>query len=112
MAQGMSTWENARQSRRQPSRLSIEEARKNAAKSRTVEAPACCRRGCRTPAAFRVRTFGCTSFVVDPPNGQIPPVTQAAAARRKAEVIISDEMIHDTRVIPLDGRLGARNRRQ
>lgn len=65
-----------------------------------------------TPAAFRVRTFGCTSFVVDPLNGQIPPVTPSAAARRKAEVIISDEMIHDTRVIPLDGRPGARNRRQ
>jgi hypothetical protein len=29
-------------------------------------------------------TFGYTSFVVDPPNGQIPPVTPAAAARRKA----------------------------
>jgi len=101
---------------------------------------------------FGVRTFGYTSFVVDPPNGQMPPVTPAAAARRKAmanvgtfgqgpfntfedfslydrcitrgvggifpvlygngiriaqtpnEVIISYEMIHDTRVIPLDNR--------
>jgi hypothetical protein len=101
---------------------------------------------------FGVRTFGYTSFVVDPPNGQIPAVTMAAQARRRAranqgtfgngpfntfedftlydrcitrgvggimpvlygngiriaqtpnEVIISYEMIHDTRVIPLDGR--------
>ena len=101
---------------------------------------------------FGVRTFGYTSFVVDPPNGQMPPITPAAAARRKAmanvgtfgqgpfntftdfslydrcitrgvggifpvlygngvriaqtpnDVIISYEMIHDTRVIPLDGR--------
>src|SRR5688572_7281759 len=101
---------------------------------------------------FGVRTFGYTSFVVEPANGQIPPITPAAAARRKAvanvgtfgqgpfntftdfslydrcitrgvggifpvlygngvriaqtpnDVIISYEMIHDTRVIPLDGR--------
>jgi hypothetical protein len=101
---------------------------------------------------FGVRTFGYTSFVVEPTNGQIPPITPAAAARRKAmanagtfgqgpfntftdfslydrcitrgvggifpvlygngvriaqtpnDVIISYEMIHDTRVIPLDGR--------
>jgi hypothetical protein len=101
---------------------------------------------------FGVRTFGYTSFVIDPPNGQIPAITAAAAARRKAmanvgtfgqgpfntftdfslydrcitrgvggifpvlygngvriaqtpsEVIVSYEMIHDTRVIPLDGR--------
>jgi hypothetical protein len=101
---------------------------------------------------FGVRTFGYTSVVVDPPNGQMPAVTPAAAARRKAEagigtfgsrpldtfedftlydrcitrgiggispvlygnglliaqtpneVIISYEMIHDTRVIPLDNR--------
>jgi len=101
---------------------------------------------------FGVRTFGYTSFVVEPANGQIPPITPAAAARRKAmanvgtfgpgpfntftdfslydrcitrgvggifpvlygngirivqtpnEVIVSYEMIHDTRVIPLDGR--------
>ena len=33
---------------------------------------------------FGVRTFGYTSFVVDPPNGQIPQVTPAALARRKA----------------------------
>jgi hypothetical protein len=83
MAQGMSTWENARQSRRKPSRLSIEETRKNAAKSRTVEASACCRRGCRTASAFRVRTFGCTSFVVDPPDGQIPPVTRLQRRDRR-----------------------------
>lgn len=99
-----------------------------------------------------VRTFGYTSVVIDPPSGQIPSITPAAAARRKAEagvgtfgtrplnsfedfslydrcitrgigginpvlygnglliaqtpseVIISYEMIHDTRVIPLDGR--------
>jgi hypothetical protein len=101
---------------------------------------------------FGVRTFGYTSFVVEPSNGQLPAVTPAAAARRKAmanvgtfgqgpfntftdfslydrcitrgvggifpvlygngiriaqtpnEVIISYEMIHDTRVVPLDGR--------
>jgi hypothetical protein len=101
---------------------------------------------------FGVRTFGYTSVVVEPANGQIPAVTPAAAARRKAEagigtfgtrrldtfadftlydrcitrgigginpvlygnglliaqtpneVIISYEMIHDTRVIPLDNR--------
>jgi hypothetical protein len=101
---------------------------------------------------FGVRTFGYTSLVVEPSNGQIPAVTAAAAARRKAmanvgtfgqgpfntftdfslydrcitrgvggifpvlygngiriaqtpnEVIISYEMIHDTRVVPLDGR--------
>jgi hypothetical protein len=107
---------------------------------------------------FGVRTFGYTSFVVDPPNGQMPALTQDALARRKAianqgtfgggpwddfddftlydrcitrgvpgsvmpvlygnglliaqspnEVVISYEMVHDTRVIPLDGRprLGA-----
>jgi len=102
---------------------------------------------------FGVRTFGYTSFVVDPPNGQVPALTPAAMARRKAvanqgtfgggpwddfddftlydrcitrgvpgsvmpvlygnglrivqtpnEVVISYEMVHDTRVIPLDGR--------
>ncbi len=102
---------------------------------------------------FGVRTFGYTSFVVDPPDGRMPAVTPAAAARRKAvegvgtfgtrpfnsfddfslydrcitrgvpgsvmpvlygngllitqtpnEVVISYEMVHDTRVIPLDGR--------
>jgi len=102
---------------------------------------------------FGVRTFGYTSFVIDPPNGQMPALTPAAAARRKAianqgtfgggpwddfddfslydrcitrgvpgsvmpvlygnglrivqtpnEVVISYEMVHDTRVIPLDGR--------
>ena len=33
---------------------------------------------------FGVRTFGYTSFIVDPPNGQMPALTQAALARRKA----------------------------
>jgi hypothetical protein len=99
---------------------------------------------------FGVRTFGYTSVVVDPPTGQMPGITPAAAARRKAEagvgtfgtralntfedfslydrcitrgiggispvlygnglliaqtpneVVISYEMIHDTRVIPLN----------
>jgi hypothetical protein len=99
---------------------------------------------------FGVRTFGYTSVVVDPPNGQMPAVTPAAAARRKAqagvgtfgtrplntfedfslydrcvtrgiggispvlygnglriaqtpnEVTITYEMIHDTRVVPLN----------
>jgi hypothetical protein len=102
---------------------------------------------------FGVRTFGYTSFIVDPPNGQMPTLTQSALDRRKAlanqgtfgggpwddfddftlydrcitrgvpgsvmpvlygnglrivqtpnEVVISYEMVHDTRVIPLDGR--------
>jgi len=101
---------------------------------------------------FGTRTFGYTSFVVDPPNGQVPPITPQAAARRKAqagigtfgtrplnsfedfslydrcitrgigavgpaiygnalrimqtpaEVTVTYEMIHDTRVIPLDNR--------
>jgi hypothetical protein len=93
---------------------------------------------------FGVRTFGYTSFIVDPPNGQMPALTQAALSRRKAianqgtfgggpwddfddftlydrcitrgvpgsvmpvlygnEVVISYEMVHDTRVIPLDTR--------
>jgi hypothetical protein len=101
---------------------------------------------------FGVRTFGYTSVVVEPGNGQIPAITPAAAARRKAqagigtfgtrpldtfedftlydrcitrgvggispvlygngvriaqtpnEVTITYEMIHDTRVIPLDDR--------
>jgi hypothetical protein len=99
---------------------------------------------------FGVRTFGYTSVVVDPADGQMPAITPAAAARRKAqagigtfgtvkledfddftlydrcitrgigavapaiygnairiaqtpnEVTITYEMIHDTRVIPLD----------
>ena len=98
---------------------------------------------------FGVRTFGYTSVVVEPKNGQMPAITTAAAARRKAEagvgtfgtrplnsfedftlydrcitrgvggispvlygnglliaqtpneVVISYEMIHDTRVIPI-----------
>jgi hypothetical protein len=33
---------------------------------------------------FGVRTYGYTSFVVDPPNGQMPSITPAAQARRKA----------------------------
>jgi hypothetical protein len=101
---------------------------------------------------FGVRTFGYTSFVVDPPDGQMPALTPAGQARQRAafgvgtfgggpfngfedftlydrcitrgvggifpvlygngirimqtpnELIISYEMIHDTRVIPLDGR--------
>jgi hypothetical protein len=99
---------------------------------------------------FGVRTFGYTSIVVEPANGQMPAITPAAAARRKAEagvgtfgtrplnafedfslydrcitrgiasitpvlygnglrivqsptaVTITYEMIHDTRVIPID----------
>jgi len=101
---------------------------------------------------FGVRTFGYTSFIIDPSNGHMPAITPAARARRAAvagvgtfgtrpfndfddfslydrcitrgvggilpvlygnglrivqtptEVAISYEMIHDTRVIPLDGR--------
>ena len=101
---------------------------------------------------FGVRTFGYTSFVVDPPDGQMPALTPAGQAKQRAsfgvgtfgggpfndfnnftlydrcitrgiagifpvlygnglrimqtptEVIISYEMIHDTRVIPLDNR--------
>ena len=104
---------------------------------------------------FGVRTFGYTSFVVDPPNGQMPAMTpagKARAANRDAgtfgpgpfdafedftlydrcitrglvgsilpvlygngvrilqtpnEVVLSYEMVHDTRVIPVDGRAGA-----
>ena len=99
---------------------------------------------------FGVRTFGYTSFVVDPPNGQMPAMTPAGRARasnRDAgtfgpgpfdtfedftlydrcitrgvvgsilpvlygngvrimqtpnEVVLSYEMVHDTRVIPID----------
>jgi hypothetical protein len=101
---------------------------------------------------FGVRTFGYTSFLVDPPDGQMPALTAAGLAKQREsfgvgtfgnrpfngfddftlydrcitrgvggifpvlygnglrimqtpnEVIISYEMIHDTRVIPLDGR--------
>jgi hypothetical protein len=104
---------------------------------------------------FGVRTFGYTSFVVDPPSGQMPAMTpagRARAANRDAgtfgpgpfdtfedftlydrcvtrglvgsilpvlygngvrilqtpnEVVLSYEMVHDTRVIPLDGRAHA-----
>jgi hypothetical protein len=101
---------------------------------------------------FGVRTFGYTSFVIDPPNGQMPAMTpagRARAANRDAgtfgpgpfdtfedftlydrcitrgvvgsilpvlygngvrilqtpnEVVLSYEMVHDTRVIPIDAR--------
>jgi hypothetical protein len=99
-----------------------------------------------------VRTFGYTSLVIDPPNGRLPPMTEAGLARRAGRdqgtygpgpfdspedftlydrcitrgiqggalpvvygngmrivqtpttVAISYEMIHDTRLIRLDGR--------
>jgi hypothetical protein len=97
-----------------------------------------------------IRTFGYTSLVVDPPNGRLPPLTEAARARpvidgtygpgpydktqdftlydrcitrgiqggalpvaygngirivqTPTSVVISYEMIHDTRIIPVDGR--------
>jgi hypothetical protein len=101
---------------------------------------------------FGVRTFGFTSFLVDPADGQMPALTPAGLAKQREsfgvgtfgnrpfngfddftlydrcitrgvggifpvlygnglrimqtpnEVVISYEMIHDTRVIPLDGR--------
>jgi len=101
---------------------------------------------------FGVRTFGYTSFVVEPKDGRMPALTAAGQARQRAsagigtfgnrpfnsfedftlydrcitrgvggifpvlygnglyiaqtpnEVVISYEMVHDTRVIPLDGR--------
>ena len=101
---------------------------------------------------FGVRTFGYTSFIVDPPDGHMPVLTELGLARSKAtagvgtfgtrpfngfddfslydrcitrgvggifpvlygnglliaqtpdEVVISYEMVHDTRVIPLDDR--------
>ena len=101
---------------------------------------------------FGVRTFGYTSFVVEPADGQMPALTPAGVAKQRAaagvgtfgggpwndfsnftlydrcitrgiagifpvlygnglrimqtpnEVIISYEMIHDTRVVYLDGR--------
>jgi hypothetical protein len=101
---------------------------------------------------FGLRTFGYTSMIVDPPNGQMPALTPAAEAAASAttrgtfgpgpfddlddfslydrcitrgvlgsllpviygngvritqnpeSVAISYEMIHDTRIIPLDGR--------
>ena len=101
---------------------------------------------------FGIRTFGYTSLIVDPPNGQMPALTPAAQAAANARtrstfgagpfdsfedfslydrcitrgvlgsllpviygnglritqnpesVAISYEMIHDTRIIPLDGR--------
>ena len=101
---------------------------------------------------FGVRTFGYTSFVVEPADGRLPGLTQAGLAKQKASfgigtfgtrpfnsfedfslydrcitrgvggvfpvlygnglrivqtpdaVVISYEMVHDTRVIPLDGR--------
>ena len=99
---------------------------------------------------FGVRTFGYTSFVVDPPNGQMPAMTAAGRARAANrdggtfgpgpfnefedftlydrcvtrglvgsilpvlygngvrilqtpnEVVLSYEMVHDTRIIPID----------
>jgi hypothetical protein len=101
---------------------------------------------------FGVRTFGYTSFVIDPKDGRLPALTAAGQARQRAsagigtfgtrpfntfedftlydrcitrgvggifpvlygnglliaqtpgEVVISYEMVHDTRVIPLDGQ--------
>jgi hypothetical protein len=101
---------------------------------------------------FGVRTFGYTSFIIDPPDGRMPELTPVGIARRNAvagvgtfgtgpfnsfedfslydrcitrgiggifpvlygngirivqsptEVVLSYEMVHDTRVIPLDGR--------
>jgi hypothetical protein len=96
------------------------------------------------------RTFGYTSMIIDPPDGRIPPMLDAASERRSAPgsfglgpfntmadfslydrcitrgvigsfspavygngarivqtpdtIAISYEMVHDTRVIPLDGR--------
>jgi hypothetical protein len=107
---------------------------------------------------FGVRTFGYTSFVVDPPNGQMPAMTpagKARAANRDAgtfgpgpfdtfedftlydrcitrgivgsvlpvlygngvrilqtqnEVVLSYEMVHDTRVIPIDASTSSGSR--
>jgi hypothetical protein len=101
---------------------------------------------------FGVRTFGYTSFVVEPKDGRMPALTPAGQAKQRAstgigtfgnrpfnsfedftlydrcitrgvggifpvlygnglyiaqtpnEVVISYEMVHDTRVVPLDGR--------
>jgi hypothetical protein len=101
---------------------------------------------------FGIRTFGYTSIIVSPPNGQMPPLTPAGQAllasrtrgtfgqgpfddfddfslydrcitrgvlgsllpviygngvriaQNPESVAISYEMIHDTRIIPLDGR--------
>jgi hypothetical protein len=101
---------------------------------------------------FGIRTFGYTSLIIDPPNGQMPSLTPAGEALAKQRtrgtfgagpfddfddfslydrcitrgvlgsllpviygngmriaqnpqsVAISYEMIHDTRIIPLDGR--------
>jgi len=101
---------------------------------------------------FGIRTFGYTSLIVDPPNGQMPALTPAAEAAGRTRtrgtfgagpfddfddfslydrcitrgvlgsllpviygnglritqnpesVAITYEMIHDTRIIPLDGR--------
>jgi hypothetical protein len=106
---------------------------------------------------FGLRTFGYTSMIVDPPNGQMPALTPAAEAAASAttrgtfgpgpfddfddfslydrcitrgvlgsllpviygngvritqnpeSVAISYEMIHDTRIIPLDGRPALEN---
>ena len=106
---------------------------------------------------YGIRTFGYTSLIVDPPNGQMPALTPAAEAAGRARtrgtfgagpfddfddfslydrcitrgvlgsllpviygnglriaqnpeaVAISYEMIHDTRIIPLDGRPALEN---
>ncbi|HEX6998608.1 MAG TPA: hypothetical protein VF322_10715 [Gammaproteobacteria bacterium] len=97
------------------------------------------------------RTFGYTSYIIDPPDGRLPPLTEEGKRRRETmhlgqangpfyttadfsyydrcisrgvtgsilpslygdamrivqsptEVAISYEMLHDTRIIPLDGR--------
>jgi hypothetical protein len=102
---------------------------------------------------YGIRTFGYTSLIIEPKDGQQPPLTPAEAARRKAqpqigtfsdrvlatfedftlydrcisrgvpnsisavlygngfrivqsphEVVFTYEMVHETRVVPLDGR--------
>ncbi len=100
------------------------------------------------------RTFGYTSYIIEPPNGQLPELTEEGAQRQAArrqgqsngpfyttedfsyydrcitrgvtgsilpslygdairivqsptEVAITYEMLHDTRIIPLDGRPAA-----
>ena len=106
---------------------------------------------------FGLRTFGYTSMIVEPPNGQMPALTPAAEAAARATtrgtfgpgpfddfddfslydrcitrgvlgsllpviygngvritqnpsaIAISYEMIHDTRIIPLDGRAALDN---
>ena len=52
---------------------------------------------------FGVRTFGYTSFIVDPPNGQMPALTQAASAR-------SAESVPTRSKLPRPGRRDCRSR--